>query len=155
MEPELKKTEVQRKSAIENYQNKKDLKQNLFQKNIDQQMQRMNERLKNRRSKSMLAKSRKAEREKSLLQMSKLTGRPRQNTHQGTGEGEPESKGMLDFLEREVLGKSGREEQGMTEKKKNREAEGKGMLPIKRNNRKRVKKKRGKLSTAKVGERRK
>ena len=77
MEPELKKTEVERKSAVESYQIKKDMKEDLFQKNIDQQLLRMNERLKNRRSKSMLAKSKKAEREKSLLQLKQIGNRNR------------------------------------------------------------------------------
>lgn len=105
MAPELKKTEFQQKSAIESYQVKKDLKQNLFQKNIDQQMQRMNERLKSRRSKSMLAKSRKAQHEKSLLAMTKRTNRPRQNTDQTADAKPQESNRVLEFLEKEVAKK--------------------------------------------------
>lgn len=65
MEPELRKTEGEGQSAIETYQQKKQIKQNIFQNNINAQMQRMNERLKNRRSKSLLGKN-KVNRDKSF-----------------------------------------------------------------------------------------
>jgi hypothetical protein len=100
MEPELKKTEVQRKSAIENYQVKKNMKQDIFQKNINEQLQRMNERLKNRRSKSMLGKKKKGQRDKSfnILENGKRQGK---NTDLGRllGKG---SKRVLDFLDEET-----------------------------------------------------
>ena len=66
MEPELRKTETQQKSVVNNYQIKKDLKQNIFQKNINKQMLRMNERLKNRRSKSLIGKSKNVKIDKSF-----------------------------------------------------------------------------------------
>lgn len=65
MEPALKKTEQRKTSLIKSFEENREKKNSLLKSNINQQMLRMQERLKNRRSRSMIKRDRSCGRKKS------------------------------------------------------------------------------------------
>lgn len=66
MEPALKQTEEKKTSLIRNFEENREKKNSMIKSNIDRQMLRMQERLKNRRSKSLIKKEKSGNRKKSF-----------------------------------------------------------------------------------------
>ena len=75
MEPELKKMNRIQEHVIEDFQYEEEQQTRIIKKNIDKQMSRMNERLQNRKSKSLLSKKKKREKSFDILMKERLKRR--------------------------------------------------------------------------------